>query len=93
MPTGAEADQIHLRVPTRPPMAPVVGVAVRVLAGRTGLSDAAIEAARNSVDDAYAELVDSGDPGPVDIYVQVRPGRLHVDLRGATGTRTVTVPT
>jgi anti-sigma regulatory factor (Ser/Thr protein kinase) len=92
VPPDAEADEIILRVPTTPPMASVVRVAVRVLAGRAGLADTEIEAARRAAGDAYDALVDAGDAGPVEIHVRVRAGRLRVELTGVTGTRSVTAP-
>lgn len=90
MPTDDEADLVHLRVPTQPSMAAVVTVAVRVLGGRAGLPEAEIEAARSAVAQAYADLVDDGDPGPIDVRLLVQPGQLHVDLAGTSRTRTIT---
>jgi hypothetical protein len=84
------ADQVRLRLPALAPMATVVGVAVRVLAGRAGLAEPAVEQARTDVGEAFAALVDAGPGATIELLAAVSSGRLVIDLTSPGGTRQVT---
>lgn len=89
MPTDTEADHIRLRLPALGTMAGVARVAARVLGGRAGLAERAVEALRVEVGDAFEALAAPDPDGTVELLATVTEGAIVVELTGPGGHRRV----
>jgi hypothetical protein len=79
-----DSDRVRLTVPADPTMVDVVRAAIRSLGARAGLGEAAVEATRTSVSEAFLELL----PHDEHIVLEARAGDTDLEINLTAGSQT-----